>query len=414
MNQLSQSSSAARANRARWMRVRRIVKRGFYGLFATAIVAAIAAAWIPRPLAVEAASVVSGSLRVTVDEDGQARIKDRYVVSAPIAGSLARIGLDPGDRVKQGDILARLEPIAPALLDARGRATATAKLAQAVSAQRQSRIQSEQGKTTADYASGEAARSRQLFERGAGSRAQLDQAELSERRANQEYTSLRFAARVADFEVEMSRAALDHLPGSRGGTAQLTIPSPITGKVLKILHKSEGVVQPGAPLFEVGDPLALEVVIDVLTSDAARIRPGANVVLDGWGGTALAGRVRRMEPSAFTRMSALGVEEQRVNLLVDLLSPQEHWRELGDGYRVEAHVVVWEGTVLKAPASALFRQEAGWALFRIDAGVARLTPITIGQRTAHEVEVLTGLSLGQKLIVYPSDHVKDGIKVVAQ
>jgi HlyD family secretion protein len=173
-------------------------------------------------------------------------------------------------------------------------------------------------------------------------------------------------------------------------------------------------VQPGTALIEVGDPMALEVVVDVLTSDAARIHAGASAELDGWGGPALAARVRRVEPSAFTRISALGVEEQRVNLLADLLSPHEHWQALGDGYRVEAHVVLWEGTVLKVPASALFRQEEGWALFRIEGGTARLTQVELGQRTAHEAQIVRGLVAGQRVIAHPSDRIKDGVKVVVR
>lgn len=414
METKSASGTPERAKRTRWQGVRRVLNRVLYGLLAAGLVAVIVVAWMPRPQPVEVAAALSGSLRVTVDEDGQARIKDRYVVSAPLSGSLARIELEPGDSVKQGEVLARIAPVAPALLDTRARATATARLNQVMAAQRQARAQIEQAKTTADYASSEAARARVLFERSAGSKQQIDQAELGERRSTQELKSLSFAARVADFEVTMARAALDRLPGSRGGAAQLDVPAPIGGRVLKVAHKSEGVVQPGTPLVEIGDPMAMEVVVDVLTSDAARIRPGAEVLLDGWGGTTLSGRVRRIEPSAFTRLSALGVEEQRVNLLVDLLTPHERWASLGDGFRVEAHVVVWEGTVLKVPTSALFRQDAGWALFRFDKGVARLTPVEVGERTAREAAVARGLAAGERVIVHPSDHIADGVKVVVQ
>lgn len=411
---LTSVSTPARSKQARRRAVGRVLRRVAYSLLAAAVVAGIVIAWLPRRIPVEVAVAQSGPLRVTVDEDGKARIKDRYVVSAPLAGSLARIELEAGDSVKQGEVLARIAPVAPALLDARARATAFARLAQVVAAQRQSRTQIEHAKGIAEFSNTEAERARQLFARDASTQQQLDQAETNQRRANQEYTSQRFAGRVADFEVAMARAAVDRLPGARAGTAQLDVPSPITGRVLKVWHKSEGVVQPGAQLIELGDPLALEVAVDILTSDAARIRPGAQVELDGWGGPLLEGRVRRIEPSAFTQVSALGVEEQRVNLLIDLLSPQAHWAALGDGYRVEAHIVVWAGTVLKVPTSALFRQGAGWALFRVDDGVARLTPVEVGERTAREAAVVRGLSAGQRVIVHPSDRITDGVKVVAQ
>lgn len=414
MKKESVGEASARVDKARSYQARIIIKRGSYGVLAALLLSAMVGAFMPRPVAVELAVVTRGPLQVTVDEDGQARIKDRYVISAPLAGSLARIGLEPGDSIKQGQVLVRIEPVSPALLDSRARATATARLAQALAARKQAQVQVERAKTTSEFATSEAARAQNLFSSGAGTQQQLDQTGIDERRAVQEYKSLRFAARVAEFEVEMARAALDRLPGSPGGAAQLDVPSPISGRVLKVLHKSEGVVEPGVPLLEVGDPQALEVVIDVLTSDAARIRPGAHVVLDGWGGEVLEGRVRRIEPSAFTRLSAFGVEEQRVNLLADLLTSHEHFRALGDGYRVEAHVVVWEGTALKVPQSALFRQESGWALFRFEHGMARLTPVELGERTAHEAAVLHGLSAGDRVIVHPGDAIADGVKVAAQ
>ncbi|HEX8951648.1 MAG TPA: HlyD family efflux transporter periplasmic adaptor subunit, partial [Polyangia bacterium] len=215
-------------------------------------------------------------------------------------------------------------------------------------------------------------------------------------------------------EVEMAQAAVARMPGQKSGGSQLDVPSPISGRVLKVLHKSEGVVQPGTQLVEVGDPAALEIAVDVLTSDAARIHPGAPATLDRWGGATLTGTVRRIEPSAFTRLSALGVEEQRVNLLVDLTSPPAAWAALGDGYRVEAHVEVWSAPdVLQVPTSALFRQDGGWALFRVDGGVAHLVPVEIGQRTAQRAEIVRGVAAGQRIVVYPSDRLRDGSKVRA-
>jgi HlyD family secretion protein len=185
--------------------------------------------------------------------------------------------------------------------------------------------------------------------------------------------------------------------------------------VIKVFQKSEGVVQPGTPLLEIGDPAALEISVDVLTSDAVRIGPGAPVTVGRWGGEPLAARVRQVEPSAFTRLSALGVEEQRVNVLIDLVSPRDRWQKLGDGYRVEVEILVWEGEqVVKAPSSAVFRRGSGWAVFRVEAGVARLAPVEIGQRALREVEITSGLLPGSEVVVYPSDSVADGARVVAR
>ncbi|MFO0577784.1 MAG: HlyD family efflux transporter periplasmic adaptor subunit [Polyangia bacterium] len=401
----------APANRKRV--VWRWIKRVLYSLLGLGVVAAIVVAWLPKPVSVEVATVVRGPMRVTVDEDGQARIKDRYVVSAPLAGSLARIELDPGDGVALGQVLARIAPLQPALLDTRAKASAQARLAQSLAAQLQSAAQLERAQTSAESARSERERAQRLYERDAGSRQALEQAEITERRTTAEVESQRFGTRVAKFEVEMARAALLRLPGSGKTPSQLEVPSPVAGRVLKVQHKSEGVVQPGTPLLEVGDPATLEIVVDVLTSDAARIVPGAQVTLDRWGGAAIQGKVRRVEPSAITKLSALGVEEQRVNVLIDLTSPRAAWAQLGDGYRVEAHIVVWEGAdVVRVPASAPFRHREGWALFRIVDGLARLTAVELGQRTNREVEIAKGLASGEIVILHPSDKVRDGVKVV--
>jgi HlyD family secretion protein len=410
---VAKSISPSREIQSRRRAIRRLLKRVVYGILGAGVLATIAIAWMPRPLPAETALVSRGPLRVTVDEDGIARVKDRYVVSAPLAGSLARIESEAGDAVEQGAVLARIAPVAPALLDARAHATSEARLQQALAAVRQARVQIGLAQATFDYAVADAERQRQLLARGAGARQALEQAELNERRATHELDAQKFATRVADYEVEMARAALERLPGGRGG-GQLDVTSPIGGRVLKVLHKSEGVVQPGTPLVEIGDPAALEIAVDVLTSDAARLRADAPATLDRWGGRPLEGRVRRIEPSAFTRLSALGVEEQRVNLLIDLTSPREQWTALGDGYRVEAHIVAWESAgVVKAPTSALFRRDGGWGLFLVERGVARLVSVEIGQRTAREAEILRGASAGVQVIVHPSDRISDGVKVAS-
>jgi HlyD family secretion protein len=244
------------------------------------------------------------------------------------------------------------------------------------------------------------------------SRGELDQSLLRERTSRAELESSQFGARVANHEVEMARAALKRLSAVKNGAEELEVTAPVKGRVLKVMQESEGVVQPGASLLEVGDPAALEIVVDVLTSDAVRMRPGAKVVVERWGGEPLEARVRRIEPSAFTKLSALGVEEQRVNVRIGLAEPRSKWQALGDGFRVEVRIVVWESDdVLKLPTSAVFRHGGGWAVFVVEDGVARLRPIEIGERTARELQAVRGIEAGERVIVHPSDRVADGVRV---
>jgi HlyD family secretion protein len=265
-----------------------------------------------------------------------------------------------------------------------------------------------------EFAEGEARRVAQLAASGGASAQAVERAQMERRTAREELTSLEFGARVADHQVQIARAALGRL--SARATAeeaeQMDVSSPVDGIVLRVAQESEGVVQVGAPLMELGDPAALEIVVDVLTSDAVRIERGAHVEIDRWGGELLQGHVRLIEPSAFTRTSALGVEEQRVNVLVDLDSPREEWISLGDGYRVEARVVVWEAEdVVIVPASAVFRRGEGSAVFVIEGDHARLTPIEVGHGNGLDTEVVSGLDEGATVIVHPGDTVDDGVLV---
>jgi HlyD family secretion protein len=303
--------------------------------------------------------------------------------------------------------------VAPPLLDARTRSTSEARLSGALAGERQVRAQIERAEASAEYAGSEATRLRALHDNGAISAVELERAELAERTARAELDSLRFGARVATHEVQMARATLSRLgAGAEKADEQLDVPSPITGRVLKILHKNEGVVQAGTPLVEVGDPAALEIAVDVLTTDAVRIAPGARVTVDRWGGDALDARVRHIEPSAFTRVGALGVEEQRVNVLIDIVAPNKDWQALGDGYRVEAHIIVWEGKdVVQVPASAVFRRDGDWALYRVEEEKARLTKVVTGHSTGQSIEITKGLEPADQVIVHPSDRVADGVAV---
>jgi HlyD family secretion protein len=378
------------------------------GLVVTAL---FALAFVPRPLPVDTAPVGRAPMAVTVDEDGVTRIKDRYVVSAPLHGSLARIELQPGDVVKRGGVLGRIVPLAPPLLDDRTRKSAEARLAASLATEKQVRAQVERARAGQEFASGELDRQRSLSDRGAGTRGALEQAVLNERTARAELESTRFGVQIAEYEVEMARAALGRLTGGRN-EPQLEVRSPVDGKVLRVHQRHEGVVQAGTPLVEVGDPQALEILVDVLTSDAVRIRPGAAVTIDRWGGAPLDASVRVVEPSAFSRISALGVEEQRVNVVIDLRSPQKVWTMLGDGYRVEARITVWQAAdVVQVPSSAVFRHEDGWALFSVEGGAARLRKVAIGERTAAAVQLTSSGSEGARVVLHPSDRIRDGVKV---
>ncbi|MBN2191601.1 MAG: HlyD family efflux transporter periplasmic adaptor subunit [Polyangiaceae bacterium] len=406
-------SKPARPRRAVGRIVWQWTKRGLLVLAVVGVVAAIATAWMPQPVPVDLATVEKGRLEVTVDEDGRTRVKNRYVVSAPLTGNLARIELEPGDAVEEGTVLARLVPLDAPMLDARSKRTSEAQVAAAGAAQRQAAAQIERARAALDFARREAVQQRALRAGGASTDRDVERAELEERTAEAELTSAEFGARVAAYELEVANAALGRL--KRGGKAvddeQLVL-SPVRGRVLKVVTENEGVVQAGSPLVEIGDPGALEIAVDILTSDAVTVKPGCAVTLEHWGGGPLAGRVRLVEPSAFTRISSLGVEEQRVNAVIELSDPFPKWSSLGDGYRVEARIVVWSGDgVLSVPVSAVFRSGSGWAVFAVEGDRAHLRPVEIGRRTDTRVEIRSGLETGATVVSHPSDRVKDGIEV---
>ncbi|MBI2893207.1 MAG: HlyD family efflux transporter periplasmic adaptor subunit [Deltaproteobacteria bacterium] len=376
-----------------------------------AVGALVVVSALPKPVPVDVARVDRGPLRVTVDEDARTRVKDRYGISAPLSGNLARLEIHPGDEVEAGQVLARVMPIDPPLLDARTRAQAEARLRAAQAGRAQVRATEDRARAALGFARREAERQRGLAQRNIVERRTLELAELDERTRASDLESTLFAARVAAYEVEVATAALGRL-GARASTEQVEVTSPVKGRVLKVLHESGGVVQAGTPIVEVGDPSALEIVADLLTADAVQVRPGYPVEIAGWGGEGvLAGRVRLVEPAAFTRVSALGVEEQRVNAIVDLEDPASAGGKLGDGYRVEVRIVVWQSDdVLLAPASALFRHGGRWAAFVVEDSVARTRHVRLGHQSALEAEILGGLRQGDRVIVYPSDSVEEGTR----
>lgn len=392
----------------------RTLKRLGLLLGVLAVIATIVVAILPKPVMVEAAEAKVIDLRVTVDEDGRTRVKDRYVISAPLMANVARIELSPGDEVKEGDLLLRMVPLAAPLMDARSRAQAEAAVAAARAGQRQAKATIERAEMALEFADKEAGRQRSLLSSGGSTTQAVERAELNLRSRREDVVSSKFAARIAAHELKMAEARL----GRTGAEAsdQLQVAAPVNGRVLRVMHESEGVVQPGTPLVELGNPAALEVVVDVLTADAVHIEQGAAVLLERWGGQkALKGSVRLVEPSAFTRVSALGVEEQRVNVVIELLDPRDEWLALGDGYRVEAQIIVWESKdALSVPASAVFRHDDGWAVFSIRDGSAVLQPVDVGRRNGLAVQVLKGLTEGDRVVVHPSDRVRDGVAVTVR
>jgi len=389
-------------------------KTGFL-LLAVATVAALLWGFWPAPLLVDAAVVKAAPLRVTVEEEGQTRVKDRFVLSAPVAGFLQRIQLDVGDGVEQGQVLAILEPLRPEVLDPRSRARAEAQVAAAEAALHAAEQQAAAAAAEAKYARAELQRKRKLQADALVSAGELDAAETRARQAGAEQRSADFAVEVARFELEAAQTALQYSITGNGETARETVKlrAPVSSRVLQLHRESEGVVATGEPLLEIGDPQALEVAVDVLSADAVRIRPGTPVEFHRWGGDLpLEGVVRRIEPTGFTKVSALGVEEQRVWVIADLTTPQEQWQQLGDGYRVEAHFILWEAQdVLQVPASALFRHADGWAVFAVVSGRARLTAVGTGRNNGLVTQILSGLGEGDTVIVHPDDRIGDGVRV---
>lgn len=375
----------------------------------------IALGFIPKPVPATVGKVEQKTLEVTVDEPGKTRIRTKYVISAPVMGELSRVTLRAGDVVEVGAIVAEISPVAPMLLDERTRAEANARVAvaQANLARTQSAIK--RAESARSFARDQAERTRKLHAESGTSQQAYEQSEYQQQSAEEEYASTQLGEKVAANELEAARAALASMSGKNAGS-KLTLSAPVRGQVLRVYQESAGVVQAGSPLLEIGDPRALEVVVDVLSSDAVRIEPGAVAHIERWGGDeSLHARVRSKQPSAFTTRSALGVEEQRVPVLLDIVDEESRWRALGDGYRVEAHIRTANvDNAVVAPGSALFRQEGAWTAFAVRGGKAARVKVELGARTPDWVEVKSGLAKGEQVVLYPSDQVADGVELSLQ
>lgn len=387
------------------LRKRRTIRRIAWSAVALLAIAAAAGLLRPKPLPVDTAAAANGPMEVTVDEEGEVRVHDRYVIAAPVTGKLVRVRWRDGDTVRTGDVVAELEP---APLDPRSRDEALARVAAARALVRAAEQEVEHATAELSQARREQARMEQLAADRFISEDAVDKARTVATTAAAAQAAAHARESAARSELRAVEATLLGLPGGVRRTVPLK--TPVAGRILRITEQSEHTVGAGTPIMTIGDPTRFEIVADVLSTDAVRIRPGARARLEGWGGDrSLSAQVRLVEPYAFTKISALGIEEQRVNIVMD---PLESLDALGDGYKVDVRVVVWAAeAVLKVPASAVFRRGEAWGLFRVDAGRARFVAVEVGQRNAREAQILKGIEPGATVVRYPSNELRDGARV---
>ena len=390
------------------------VGRVVMGLGLAAAAAGVAWFLMPQPVPVETATVTKGRFVASVDEDGKTRVRERYVVAAPLAGRLTRVRLKAGDSVAADDMVATIMPPPAPLLDPRSRREAEERLGTAEAARERSKATVERVQVQADQAKTDLDRARTLVAGGAATVQALERAELAQRIADRDLRAAAFQDHATSHEVDQAKALLArYQDGADAPIERWKITAPVSGVVLRVVQESETVVQSSAPLLEIGDPRDLEIVTDVLSVDAVEIRPGADVTIQHWGGPGLlAGRVRRIEPAAFTKISTLGVEEQRINVLIDVLSPREQWAGLGDGYQLDTRIAVFNRDDAEIiPAGALFRRGDNWSVYVVEDGRARLRTIDLDRRSGRFAAVKKGLTQGERVIVYPNDQIGPGVRV---
>lgn len=382
---------------------------------AGALVLVLVYALQPRPVEIEVGVVQKGPLTVYVSEEGKTRIRNRHVVAAPVAGSMQRVTLKPGDAVKAGEtVLTRIEPSLSPLLDARSRTQAQARVDAAAAARSRANENIEMARTGLKYAQANWDRVKNNTDKGTISDTDRDTFEREAEMKIREVRSAEFALQVADFELAQARAALQQIDKPGSGGASIDVRAPVSGVVLRVQQESATIVAPGAPILEIGDPTDLEIEAEILSRDAVTIQPGALVTVEQWGGDEPAkARVRRVEPAAFTKVSALGVEEQRVLVLSDFVEQTPALKALGDRYRVEVRVAVWHSDdTLLVPAGALFREGSEWKTFVFDDGSAKSVTVKAGRTDGKLTQVLDGLKAGDEVLMHPPDTVKDGSDVV--
>ena len=389
----------------------------FWGPLAIALVGVLAWLFRPAAVAVDLATVDRGPLMVSVSDEGETRVRDMYVVSAPVPGLMRRIELEVGDQVvADRTVVARIEPSDPSFLDVRSEAQARAAVDAAAAARTHAAAQVRRVQAELDFARAELERTRALARSHTVSANELDAAERRAKTADAALAEAQAERQVRDSEYQVARARLVTPATMRKRASDcdcVTVYSPVSGSVLRIVTESEGVVQSGTPLLEIGDPDELEIVVDLLSSDAVRVQPGQRVIVEAWGGAGpLRAEVRRIEPFGFTKVSALGIEEQRVNVIIDIDEPRERWQRLGHGYRVEPRIVLWDAQdVVRVPLSALFRHGENWAVFVEHGGRAELREVEVGQGNGLEAELRSGLEVGERVVVHPGDRVSPGTRL---
>ena len=380
-----------------------------YAAIATVMLIVIVMAFVPDPIEVDTALVERGPMTVTIDEKGETRARERFTITAPVAGELRRIDLREGVAVSEGEVVAVIEPLP---LDPRQRQEVSGRVEAASSALAEARSMVDRAEAAYSLAVSERQRAESLASDGIASAETLERAQAGERTARDELEAARSRVRSAAAELEVARAGLMAVDPGRGGRL-IEVRSPAAGEVLSVPDRSGRVVQPGQPLLEISNARDVEVVIEMLSSEAVKVEAGDPVIIEDWGGDApLRGTVRLVEPSGFTKISALGIEEQRVNVIVD---PESVPAALGDGYRVETRVVIWQSDdVLKVPISTLFRVGSQWALFVVESDEAVVREVEIGHQTDVEAEILSGVTAGDVVVLHPSNDLDDGSRVEAR
>lgn len=392
----------------------------FWGTIGAVLTVGIVYAFRPQPVLVDVGPADRGELVVTIDEEGMTRVREVFVLSAPVAGYSRRIEVHAGDSVTGGEtIVAEIEPIDPSLLDVRSENEAKADANAAEAARSLAEAEFERALAELDFARGEFVRQRGLEKSGVASKRDLDSAERAFKTSRAALATARASVQARSFELDRARARLVSPVAREAGTgdcACISLRAPVSGTVLRVLRESAGVVQAGEPILEIGDPGKLEIIADLLSADAVRVEPDQQVWIEEWGGGhRLHGVVRRIEPYGFTRASALGIEEQRVNVLIDISGSADEWNRLGHGYRVETRIVLWRGEgVLQVPLSALFRHGGDWAVFAFEQGRARIRKVERGRHNGIVAEIRSGLDEGDRVVLYPSERIVEGMLLEAR
>ncbi len=374
----------------------------------------------PRAIPVDLKPVTHGELVVTVDEEGKTRVRDVYVLSAPITGRLRRIQVEIGDATTFNEtVIAEIEPIDPDFLDPRSEAQAQAQIQAAQSAKELANAEVSEAEAELEFAGSELKRAQELVQNKTISQRDLDEAEKLFKTKRAALSKSQAALQVRNYELKRARALLlspKDTQRTHGRCECIRLKAPVDGRILHMYHESEGVVAAGEPLVTIGDPKDLEIIVELHSSEAVKVEPGQRVLIEHWGGEQpLEGQVRRVEPVGFTKVSALGIEEQRVNVIVDFSSPYPLWQRLGHGYQLDVRIVLWKhDKVLTLPLTALFRDGDSWAVFVESNGLAEKRPVTLGQKNGLEAEITGGLQPGDSVVMYPSDRVVNGVRIVAR